>query len=159
MSWASYKFSKFHSHSILKLGFELQRSHVFERRSKKKEKEKCTLLKCLIIWFLEGQEIGYIRIGLLAIRGTLEVEIIRGIILLIPGDHPPGKTTVQILSNVLLTFVVELDGRILKLFLVICLFLFSGMATVYYFSERVFTFFIDYRRKPETKLIPFCFFC
>ena len=61
-----------------------------------KKKEKYTLLKFLIIWFLEGQEIGYIRIGLLAIRGTLEVEIIRGIILLIPGDHPPGKKIVQI---------------------------------------------------------------
>ena len=45
------------------------------------------------ICFLAGHELGYIRIGLLATRGSIEVEIIRGVTLMAPGDHPPGKTT------------------------------------------------------------------
>ena len=64
----------------------------------------------MMILFLEGQEIGYLRIGLSAIRGTLEVEIIRGIILLLPGDHPPGKTTIKLLFNDLFTFVAVLGN-------------------------------------------------
>ena len=51
--------------------------------------------------FVAGHELGYIRIGLTASRGTLEVEIIRAIGLFVPGDHLPGTVNVEIavLSN------------------------------------------------------------
>ena len=53
--------------------------------------------------FVAGHELGYIRIGLTASRGTLEVEIIRAIGLFVPGDHLPGTVNVEItvLSNLL----------------------------------------------------------
>ena len=85
------------------------------------------------------------------------MDIIRGIILLLPGDHPPGKTTIKILLNDLLTFVVVLVGRILKLiFFIVCLFLLSFMVTVHCFYEKITKFFNDHsedcRPKPDTKL-------
>lgn len=46
--------------------------------------------------FVAGHELGYIRIGLTASRGTLEVEIIRAIGLFVPGDHLLGTVNVEI---------------------------------------------------------------
>ncbi|KAJ7387552.1 hypothetical protein OS493_000883 [Desmophyllum pertusum] len=54
----------------------------------------------------QGHELGYIRLGLLAIRGTFELEIIRGISLLAPGDHPPD-TYVK-------TYLIKDQVRLLK---------------------------------------------
>ncbi|XP_078361691.1 regulating synaptic membrane exocytosis protein 2-like isoform X1 [Oculina patagonica] len=54
----------------------------------------------------QGHELGYIRIGLLGIRGILEVEIIRGVGLMVPGDHPPD-TYVK-------TYLIQDQIRLLK---------------------------------------------
>ena len=41
-----------------------------------------------------GNELGYIRIGLSAIHDTFEVEIIRAVALLVPGDQLPGTNNI-----------------------------------------------------------------
>ena len=41
-----------------------------------------------------GNELGYIRIGLSALHDTFEVEIIRAVALLVPGDQLPGKNNI-----------------------------------------------------------------
>ncbi|CAH3161982.1 unnamed protein product [Pocillopora meandrina] len=54
----------------------------------------------------QGHELGYLRIGLFSSRGSLEVEIIRGVSLLVLGDHPPD-TYVK-------TYLIKDQVRLLK---------------------------------------------
>lgn len=41
-----------------------------------------------------GNELGYIRVGLSALHDTFEVEIIRAVALLVPGDQLPGTNNI-----------------------------------------------------------------
>lgn len=41
-----------------------------------------------------GNELGFIRVGLSALHDTFEVEIIRAVALLVPGDQLPGTNNI-----------------------------------------------------------------
>lgn len=55
---------------------------------------RCQLIFARVTQLLNsvlGNELGYIRIGLSALHDNFEVEVIRAVALLVPGDQLPGK--------------------------------------------------------------------